>query len=162
MCSTTTVSSSYFKLSATIFTNSYIFRFSKEELILHLSAFVEVSLSALFSILLTEPKWSFRINSCGVHSLSDWYTLFHNPSPYYEQTLSCTQEAVYPLQTMILIFYLFCVSFMIIIRPGLNGKFLPKKGKMAVYYALYFFPIFSLLHTVAGGLICEYFTILHG
>lgn len=131
-------------------------RFTKGELILHASACVEVLLSAFLTILFTDPIWQLRINSCGVQKVSDWYTLFHNPTPNYETTLYCTQEAVYPLQTMIFVFYLFCVTFMMIIRPGLNVKFLPYRGKLAVYYALYIFPILALLHAVAGGVICEY------
>lgn len=43
---------------------------------------------------------------------------------------------------------------MMIIRPPLNRRFL-KDGKNAVYCALYFFPILTLIHAVAGGLICE-------
>lgn len=56
---------------------------------------------------------------------------------------------------MVLVFYLLCVILMMTIRPGLNNKFL-KFGKSAVYCALYFFPILSLLHAVAGGLICKF------
>ena len=108
----------------------------------------------MLTIFLSDPLWSFKINSCGVSSLSDWYTLFRNPTPQYESKLYCTQEAVYPLQTIILCFYLLCVINMMLIRPFLNHKFM-KNGKTAVYSALYFFPILSLLHTVAGGLICN-------
>jgi hypothetical protein len=140
-----------------LFNPTLSFSFTKQEIILHVSALVEVGLSAFLTILLSEPKWSLDIYSCGVQNLSDFYTLFHNPSPNYDKSLSCTSEAVFPLQTLVLIFYLFCVTLMMIIRPSLNAKFLPKNGKMAVYYALYFFPILSLIHTVAGGLICKFF-----
>ncbi|KXJ80376.1 hypothetical protein RP20_CCG025182 [Aedes albopictus] len=135
-------------------------KFTKGEMILHASACIEVLLSAFLTILFTDPVWELRINSCGVRVLSDWYTLFHNPTPNYETTLYCTQEAVYPLQTMIFVFYLFCVTFMMIIRPVLNARALPVCGKMAVYYALYIFPILSLLHAVAGGLIYYLFPYL--
>jgi hypothetical protein len=128
-------------------------RFSKGELVLHFSALTEIVLSAILTILLTDPMWSLSINSCGVQKLSDWYTLFYNPSPRYESTLYCTQEAVYPMQTMVLVFYLLCTIFMVLLRPSLNSKFLPYRGKMAVYYALYIFPILSLLHVCFGGLI---------
>lgn len=137
-----------------------------------------MAISAILTIFLTEPKWSLNINSCGVTNFSDFYTLFHNPSPGYEKTLICTQEAgkmltifndsvlmkiysfshpiaVYPLQTMVLIFYLFCVTFMMIFRPGLNARYM-KNGKIAIYYALYIFPILSVIHAVASGLICKY------
>lgn len=39
----------------------------------------------------------FEIRSCKALHLSDWYTLLFNPTPNYEETLHCTQEAVYPL-----------------------------------------------------------------
>jgi JNK1/MAPK8-associated membrane protein len=133
---------------------AYMRRFPKAELILHFCAFTEVILAAMLTVLLTEPTWSFSINSCGVQRLSDWYTLFFNPSPRYEsKSLHCTQEAVYPLQTMVLVFYLLCTLLMVILRPTLNSRYLPGSGKMAVYYALYIFPILSLLHVCFGGLI---------
>lgn len=115
----------------------------------------EVTVSAILTIFLTDPKWSFKIHSCGVKSLSDWYTWFFNPSPNYETTLVCTQEAVYPLQTIILVFYVFCVTMMIIMRPIVNNRCHSEKGKLAIYYGLYVFPLLALIHTVAGGLICK-------
>lgn len=85
-----------------IFSNHFEFgfacvSFTKEELILHISAFFEVAISALVTILMYEPIWSLQIYSCEVTRLADWYTLFHNPTPNYEEKLHCTQEAVYPL-----------------------------------------------------------------
>lgn len=99
--------------------------------------------------------FSFDIYSCGVSSLSDWYTYFFNPAPRYEDTLICTQERVYPLQTMVLIFYVFCVTFMLILRPLINEKCKPKieKASLAVYYALYAFPLLALIHSLFGGLV---------
>lgn len=122
---------------------------------LYLSAVVEVSLSALLSILLSEPMFSFKIFSCGVTSISDFYTFLFNPSPNYEKTLICTQERVYPLQTMILGFYLFCVTFMLLLRPFVNDKCKSniKNCSLAVYYALYAFPVLAMIHALAGGLI---------
>lgn len=58
-------------------------------------------------------------------------------------------------QTMVLVFYLLCIVSMMMIRPCLNKVFL-KKGKTAIYCSLYFIPVLSLFHTVAGGLICKY------
>lgn len=43
---------------------------------------------------------------------------------------------------------------MLIVRPFLVKKFLPKQGKFSIYAALYFFPILALLHALGGGLIC--------
>lgn len=77
--------------------DNFRFSFTKGELILHASAFIEVLTSAVITLLLYEPFWSLKIHSCEVTRLADWYTLFHNPTPNYETKLYCTQEAVYPL-----------------------------------------------------------------
>lgn len=58
---------------------------------------MEVVMSAIITLFIYEPVFSFNINSCEVTKLSDWYTLFHNPSPNYGEKLYCTQEAVFPL-----------------------------------------------------------------
>lgn len=63
-------------------------------------------------------------------------------------------------QTMVLVFYLLCIVSMMTIRPCLNRVFL-KKGKTAIYNSLYFVPVLSLFHTVAGGLICEWYQWPH-
>ncbi|BES93188.1 Protein of unknown function (DUF766) [Nesidiocoris tenuis] len=127
-------------------------RLSQGALILHFSALVEIVIAATATLLLVEPFGEFNLKSCPVKSLSDWYTLFHNPRPNYEDVLYCTQEAVYPLHTMVFIFYALSVLMMSLIRPLLVYFCLPTGG-ITVYAALYFFPILALLHTVFGGLI---------
>jgi len=72
-------------------------KFSRKQLILTASAFVEVSLAAILATLFMEPMWEMRLYACEVRKLTDWYTLFYNPNPNYESTYHCTQEAVYPL-----------------------------------------------------------------
>lgn len=69
----------------------------KEVIALHLSALIEIATASAITLQLTDPMGSFEIQSCKARRLSDWYTLLHNPSPNYETTLHCTQEAVYPL-----------------------------------------------------------------
>nr|BAN20867.1 seven transmembrane protein, putative [Riptortus pedestris] len=128
-------------------------RLSRGALVLHLTALLETVLAAFCTILIIEPYGKLDLKACPVTSLSDWYTLFHNPRPNYEETLHCTQEAVYPLHTMVFIFYGLCVSIMLLIRPWLVHFFLPKTGGATVYAALYFFPILTVLHAVLGGLI---------
>lgn len=89
-----------FKIFNCFFFSSFFcmcFSFTKGEIVLHLSAFFEVLISAIITLLIYEPYWSLKIHSCSVSRLSDWYTLFHNPTPNYEKKLYCTQEAVYPL-----------------------------------------------------------------
>ena len=53
--------------------------------------------AAIITLLSNEPYGLFTLKSCPVQTLSDWYTLLHNPNPNYEETLHCAQEAVYPL-----------------------------------------------------------------
>lgn len=70
---------------------------SSSALLQHVTAALECSVSALVTLLLTEPLGLLSIRSCRVQMLSDWYTMLYNPSPDYVHTLHCTQEAVYPL-----------------------------------------------------------------
>lgn len=59
--------------------------------------------------------------------------------------------------TMVFIFYALSVVLMLLVRPWLAQRFLPKHGKMSIYAALYFFPTLALIQAVFGGLICEYY-----
>ncbi|KAJ4939237.1 hypothetical protein JOQ06_028693 [Pogonophryne albipinna] len=96
---------------------------SSSALLQHITAMLECSVSAVVTLLVTEPVGQVRIHSCRVQMLSDWYTMLYNPSPDYVNTLHCTQEAVYPLYTI------------------------------SIYAALYFFPILTVLQAVGGGLL---------
>lgn len=44
---------------------------------------------------------------------------------------------------------------MLVIRPWICQKFLPRQGKQAIYAAMYFIPILILIHAIIGGLICK-------
>jgi len=128
-------------------------RFGLDILTCHVSALVEVALAALVTLVLSQPYGEFRLTSCSVTRFSDWYTLLYNPRPNYEDKLYCTHEAVYPLYSIVFIFYAFSLVFMILFRPFLSSKFLPRRGRNAIYAALYFFPIFALIHGLLGGII---------
>jgi hypothetical protein len=82
---------------ARLSTFSSVFSFCKEVLVLHFSALSEVITAAVLTLLMSNPMGSLAVQSCQTEKLSDWYTLLHNPNPNYEETLHCTQEAVYPL-----------------------------------------------------------------
>jgi len=125
----------------------------KEVIAMHASALFEIVAASLITLQLMDPMGSFRIRSCKTRRLSDWYTLLHNPTPNYETSLHCTQEAVYPLYTMVFIFYALGVLIMLLVRPIVAKKFLPRQGKFSIYAALYFFPVLAVLHAVGGGLI---------
>lgn len=125
----------------------------KEVIMLHLSALIEVVAASIITVQLSEPIGTFKITSCRTTKLSDWYTLFHNPSPNYEDSLHCTQEAVYPLYTMVFICYALGIAIMLLIRPFIAMKFLPVNGKFSIYAALYCYPVLALLHAIGAGLI---------
>ncbi|PSN44720.1 JNK1/MAPK8-associated membrane protein [Blattella germanica] len=122
--------------------------FCKEVLVLHISALLEIITAAVLTLLMSDPMGSLSVRSCQTEKLSDWYTLLHNPNPNYDETLHCTQEAIYPLYTMVFIFYALSVVLMLIIRPWLAQHFLPNQGKMSIYAALYFFPTLALIQAV--------------
>lgn len=61
---------------------------------------------------------------------------------------------------MVFVFYALGIALMLLIRPIIAKKFLPKQGKLSIYAALYFYPILALLHAVGGGLICMYTNFL--
>uniref|UniRef100_A0A674PG89 Jnk1/mapk8 associated membrane protein n=1 Tax=Takifugu rubripes TaxID=31033 RepID=A0A674PG89_TAKRU len=132
---------------------------SSSALLQHVTAMLECSVSAVITLLVTEPVGTLGIRSCRVQMLSDWYTMLYNPSPDYVNTLHCTQEAVYPLYTIILIYYAFCLVMMMLLRPLLVKKIACGLGKSdrfkSIYAALYFFPILTVLQAVGGGLLCE-------
>ncbi|XP_027855918.1 JNK1/MAPK8-associated membrane protein [Xiphophorus couchianus] len=130
---------------------------SSSALLQHITAMLECSVSAVVTLLLTEPVGKLSIRSCRVQMLSDWYTMLYNPSPDYVSTLHCTQEAVYPLYTIVLIYYAFCLVMMMLLRPLLVKKIACGLGKTdrfrSIYAALYFFPIVTVLQAVGGGLL---------
>ncbi|XP_037096580.1 JNK1/MAPK8-associated membrane protein isoform X1 [Syngnathus acus] len=130
---------------------------SSSALLQHVTALLECSASAVLTLLVTEPIGTLGINSCRVQMLSDWYTMLYNPSPDYINTLHCTQEAVYPLYTIVLIYYAFCLVLMMMLRPLLVKKIACGLGKSdrfkSIYAALYFFPILTVLQAVGGGLL---------
>ncbi|KAF4521882.1 hypothetical protein B566_EDAN008400 [Ephemera danica] len=144
--------------------------FTREVLVLHASALGEVSIAVFTTLLVLEPRGSLEIRACPIKSLADWYTLLHNPSPQYEQTLHCTQEAVFPLYSMVFIFYSCCVVVLLLVRPWLvrlvtsppgansqqpwnNPHPLPRHGKATIYAALYFLPVLALIHALFAGLV---------
>uniref|UniRef100_A0A674AIE6 Jnk1/mapk8 associated membrane protein n=1 Tax=Salmo trutta TaxID=8032 RepID=A0A674AIE6_SALTR len=59
--------------------------------------------------------------------------------------------------TMVLIYYAFCLVFMMLLRPLLVKKIACGLGKSdrfkSIYAALYFFPILTVLQAVGGGLL---------
>ncbi|XP_005102547.1 JNK1/MAPK8-associated membrane protein isoform X2 [Aplysia californica] len=122
-------------------------------LLLHLSAFIETVFAAWLTLFLSEPAGTMNIRSCSVHQFSDWYTMFFNPTPDYSNTIYCTQEMVYPLYTMVLIYYTLSLVFMMLLRPLFAYKLTGCQGSRSIYAALYFLPILIFIHSIFGGII---------
>jgi len=128
-------------------------RLSKELLMLHGAALLEVVVSALGTLLLASPRGSLALHACPVQGLADWYPLLHNPSPNYGPALHCTHETVYPRFSIVFVFLGLCLVTMVLVRPFLASRLLPGRGRNSVYAALYFLPILGLVHAVLGGLV---------
>ncbi|XP_006815790.1 JNK1/MAPK8-associated membrane protein-like [Saccoglossus kowalevskii] len=131
----------------------YFAKQKKRAIILHISALLECSLAAIATLLLLDPIGSFQIRSCTVTGLSDWYTMLFNPKPGYTTTLHCTHEAVYPLYTIVFIYYAFDLVCLMFVRPLLATKLCTGFGKPSIYAALYFLPILTVTQAVGAGLI---------
>nr|KAF6500484.1 JNK1/MAPK8 associated membrane protein [Molossus molossus] len=130
---------------------------SSSALFQHITALFECSMAAIVTLLVSDPVGVLYIRSCRVLMLSDWYTMLYNPSPDYVTTVHCTHEAVYPLYTIVFIYYAFCLVLMMLLRPLLVKKIACGLGKSdrfkSIYAALYFFPILTVLQAVGGGLL---------
>lgn len=125
-------------------------------LALHISALFEVLLASFFTLMsYSTSSWPFDIKFCGVYRLSDWYTLFSNPNYNYKETIRCTQEAVYPLNSMIFLFFLFSLINLLFIRTWIVRKVSDKKARDTIYLTLYVIPALAFCHAIFSGLICK-------
>lgn len=130
-------------------------------LLMHLSAAFEVALAALtLLVTLSDTRGYLWIKSCNVQQLSDWYTIFLNPNPYYKETLRCSQEAVYPLYSMVFMFFGLALLFLLLIRPLMARKVTDKNTGKTVYLTMYAIPALSLIHATLGGIICKCFSFV--
>lgn len=121
--------------------------------ILYVSAIVETVCAAVITAIISDPFGEFWIKSCPVRRISDWYSMFYNPSPDYVNVIHCTQEIVYPLYTIVMIFYAVSLVCMLIVRPFLSIKLVNKKGTDSIYAALYFFPMLTVGQAILGGIL---------
>lgn len=140
-------------------------------LALHLIVLIENVLSLLVTLLLVDPIGSLQINTCSPQRLSDFYTLFFNPSPDYKNTIYCTHEAVYPLYSMIFMFYV--ISLIAVVFRAIYLRFLSfvinlfvktaffselitnANTTKTIYLTLYAIPALCFAHAIFSGLICE-------
>jgi len=125
----------------------------KRTYVLYLSALVESALAAIFSLLASKPQSSLSLTSCKAEQLADWYTIFFNPKPDHVNTLHCTQEVVYPLYTIVLMYYALSVGLLFLFRPIISHQLCDGQGRASTYAALYFLPSLAVLQALFGGLI---------
>ncbi len=64
-----------------------------KNLILYLFSFLECLIAFILTVLLFSAKdQPFRMKTCSVESINDWYTIFFNPYIDYYTKLNCSQE----------------------------------------------------------------------
>ena len=121
--------------------------------LLHLMAIAEGFISIFVAVLVMEPTGNLSMNSCGVHSIKDWYTVFYDPTPDYVHKLRCTQEAVYPLYTIVFIYHAGCLLLLLTFRQLLVHFLKGISGRSSTYASMYFLPIVSVVHAIFSGVI---------
>ncbi|KAK3744887.1 hypothetical protein QZH41_013756, partial [Actinostola sp. cb2023] len=120
--------------------------------VLFVCAVIETTCAAVLTLLLNQPKGTFSLTSCKSERLSDWYTVFFNPKPDYVNTIYCTNEAVYPLYTIVLTFVAMSVAMLLLVRPISSHYLCADQGISSIYAGMYFLPILAALHSLFGGL----------
>ncbi|CAB4056885.1 unnamed protein product [Lepeophtheirus salmonis] len=111
-------------------------KLTREILLTHICAALEVTISSVLTLLWAEPFGSFSLVSCHYQHLGDWYTALHNPNPNYEEIIHCTQEAIYPLYTLI-----FCLLNSYVLEITESGKPFMQPSTSSLYwlYSMRFF-----------------------
>ncbi|OQR68731.1 JNK1/MAPK8-associated membrane protein-like [Tropilaelaps mercedesae] len=129
---------------------------------LQLCSLLENVLSALLSLLSFAPWGSLQLTTCPAKRVSDWYTLLHNPSPYYKQTLHCSQEAVYPLYSIVFVYLGYSLVLMLVLRGLLipHVRWSKESARKTVYLTLYAIPLMALCHAVLAGVLYYSFPYL--
>lgn len=133
--------------------------------IIYLLPLVESVLAFMVSILLFKPVFSFKLLSCPVNEFADWYSVFYNPSIDYYTKTDCSQEIVYPLYSLVMLFYVLSVVIMLILRGLakrliLTNRIYVEYLNKATFAALYFYPIMFIIHVVAAGVIYSTFPLI--
>ncbi|KAF2368941.1 Protein of unknown function DUF766 [Trinorchestia longiramus] len=131
--------------------------------LVYVSVVVEAVLASIITLLVTPPLGSLSLSSCRPRDLRDWYPIMYNPNPNYEGVLYCTQEAVYPMYTMVLVGYSTLLVLMLVLRPAI-AEIVAQKAKVddagAIYSALYLLPSLSVIHAFFAGVVYTIFPYL--
>ena len=122
-----------------------------EVLALHGSSLLETAAASLLSVVIMSDsdKW-FSVSGCRVTRIADWYTVFWNP-----RHVSCTQEAVYPLFSMVFIFYALSLALLLLLRPLVVLRSRDSNAYKTIYLTLYVIPALAFTHSVFCGVTCK-------
>lgn len=113
-------------------------------------------MASILAVLSFKPYGTLTLTTCQATSVSDWYSILHNPTPYYRETLHCSQEAVYPLYSIIFVFLGYSLIFLLLFRGVATSQLrhLVQAGaRKTIYLTLYGIPIIAVLHAVFAGLL---------
>ncbi|KPM06055.1 JNK1/MAPK8-associated membrane protein-like protein [Sarcoptes scabiei] len=139
-------------------------------LLLYVAIVFETVLAAISSLIAFCRDWNFHLKTCGVKSFSDWYTLFYNPS--LNRNFNCTHEAVYPLYSIVFLFYIISIGLVLsrhlylrflgyclvlfsrsdAIKAFYSKNYLTKN----IYFALYSIPALLSIHATLAGHYFDY------
>eukprot|EP01027_Heterolobosea_sp_BB2_P015089 GEZU01021621.1.p1 GENE.GEZU01021621.1~~GEZU01021621.1.p1 ORF type:complete len:308 (-),score=41.36 GEZU01021621.1:15-938(-) len=122
--------------------------------LLEASAVIETVIASIFTVFVY--FYNFNVKTCGVRRLSDWYPVFHNPGPGYH----CTNEAVFPLYTMVMIYLGFCCLGVFLFRLPVSQFICKRKGRRTIYSALWWLPAILFAHFIFAGLLYYAFPYL--
>lgn len=136
----------------TIFIHISVNKHSHHHLIFHLSALLESTFSFLLSLLFYPPIGSLHLLTCASRDLSDWYSIFLNPTIDYTYTLYCSQDAVYPLYSIVFVMNVTNLTLTLIMRVLLS-RCLHHPCPCSLYASLFLHPPLATIHALFAGLI---------
>lgn len=137
----------------------------KKIAIIYIQPIVENLLALTLSILVFSPVGTLKLHSCLVNNLFDWYSIFFDPYIDYSKKLNCSQEIVYPLYSIVVVYFLFSSIIMLAMRPIISKVILKEEiykniQSKSIFAELHYLPILIIVHLVAGGLIYYCFPII--
>lgn len=127
---------------------------------LYFAVVCETVVSFVSLILLLTPVGEFRVTTCRVASIKDWYTVFFNPIVDYRTRQRCTVEAVYPLYTAIFINLFISFLVMVLLRGVIIRCSLQNCGRLSFYAGLYVTPAVATIHAAFAGVLYYIFPYL--
>ncbi|GMT11563.1 hypothetical protein PFISCL1PPCAC_2860 [Pristionchus fissidentatus] len=128
------------------------------ELAEHLCIILECALAAVAALLVFEPYGSLQLHACRPSRIKQWYTWMHNPTVRFSKTIPCAHEVVYPLQSLPIVYLVFCLINTLVLRTILYAVYVRKHRPARSYYAsLFTLPLLGVVNILASGAIYHVF-----